>query len=75
MSPGIREVSSQKELDELFEQIRAHGTPTQSRYPGTGYDLPGGGFVGRRESKRFGPTLDINIPAVRDVRKIHVRDE
>ena len=71
-TPGIREVPSAKDLDELFEQLRKHGTPTKSRYPGSGYDLPGGGFVGRRESKRFGPTLDINIPGVPDVKKVHV---
>lgn len=71
-SPGIRRVSSQKELDELFEQLRAHGTPTSRNYPGTGYDLPGGGFVGRRQSHRFGPTLDVDVPGVHDVRKVHV---
>jgi hypothetical protein len=73
MTPGIREVSSQKELDDLFEELRVHGTPTGSRYPGSGYDLTGGGFIGRRQSKKFGPTLDINIPGVEDVTKIHVK--
>jgi hypothetical protein len=72
-SPGIREVSTREELKDLFEQLRIHGTPTSSRYPGTGFDLPGGGFIGLRESRQHGPTLDINIPGLRDVRKIHVR--
>ncbi len=52
--------------------VRAHETPTSRNYPGTGYELPGGGFVGRRQSERFGPTLDVNIPGVHDVRKVHV---
>lgn len=72
-SPGIREVSTRKQLDDLFEELSIHGSPTSSRYPGTGVDLPGGGFVGLRQSQRHGPTLDINIPGLRDVRKIHVR--
>jgi RHS repeat-associated protein len=29
---GIREVASERELDDLFEHLRRHGTPTQSRY-------------------------------------------
>jgi hypothetical protein len=74
-SPGIRELDTADELDEVFEVFRVHGSPTTSRYPGTGFDLPGGGFVGRRESKRFGPTLDINIPGIDDIRKIHVRGQ
>jgi hypothetical protein len=72
-SPGIREVSTREELDDLFEQLRIHGSPTSSKYPGTGIDLEGGGFLGLRQSGRHGPTLDVNIPGVRDVRKIHVR--
>jgi hypothetical protein len=72
-SPGIREVTSQKEIDDQFDALRMHGTPTQNLdYGGIGYDLRGGGFVGRRESKRFGPTLDVDIPNVTDVRKIHI---
>jgi hypothetical protein len=74
-SPGIRELDTADELDEVFEVLRVHGSPTTSRYPGAGFDLPGGGFVGRRESKRFGPTLDINIPGIDDIRKIHVRGQ
>lgn len=71
-SPGIREVDSPAEIDDLFERIRIHGTPTKSRCGGEGYDLPGGGFVGRRNSKKYGPILDINLPGVDDIFKVHV---
>jgi hypothetical protein len=72
-SPGIREVDTPGEVDDLFEQIRIHGTPTKSAYAGEGYDLPGGGFVGRRISEKYGPTLDLNLPGVEDIFKVHVR--
>ena len=70
---GIREVDDAGVVDDLFEQIRIHGTPAKSRYPGEGYDLPGGGFVGRRVSTKHGPTLDVNLPGGDDIFKVHVR--
>jgi hypothetical protein len=72
-TPGIRELPTQKALDDLFDELRVHGAPTRSRYPGVGYDLPDGGFVGRRESKQYGPTLDIKVQGIEDVSKIHVK--
>jgi hypothetical protein len=69
--PGIRTLSSRQALDDLFEQLSARGVPTNSKYPGTGFDLPDGGFVGLRESARYGPTIDINIPGF-EVFKYHL---
>lgn len=73
-SSGIRRVDSEDQLDEVFDKLASQGAPTQRNYPGSGYDLPGGGFVGKRQSADHGPTLDIDVPGFGDVRKIHVGD-
>ena len=62
----------QQAAQELFGQLSAGGTPAnQPTYPGTGVNLPGGGFVGiRPASKSGGPAIDVNIPGI-NIGKIH----
>lgn len=35
------------------------------------FNLPGGGFIGFRESQKYGPTIDINAQGFEDITKIH----
>jgi hypothetical protein len=42
-------------------------------YNGVAIDLPGGGFIGLRESTKHGPTIDINVPGFEDVTKFHFK--
>ena len=70
--PGVQEVQSEAEIQEIFDALTADATPsTKPNYEGKGYDLPGGGFVGLRDSKKYGPTIDINIPGI-PIDKIHL---
>ena len=42
-------------------------------YDGTFREISGLGNIGFRESKEFGPTIDIDIEGLRDIRKIHFK--
>lgn len=69
---NVREVQGgQKKADEIFDDLIVGATPnTSAGYPGTGYDLPTGGWVGLRTSSKSGPpTIDVNIPGI-PIRKI-----
>lgn len=72
--PGrqVREISGgAKEADELFSQLTQGGTAkTPSGYPGKGFELAGGGWVGVRPKSKSGPpTIDVNVPGM-PIRKI-----
>jgi hypothetical protein len=65
--PSIREVpGGQPAADDLFDDLTAGGTPANvPTYPGTMYDLPGGGRVGLRPASKSGPpTIDVDIPGI-----------
>lgn len=73
-TPDIRTVNPKK-LDGIIDALKGLGAkpdPGKTRYPGEWYSLPGnqGGF-GVRESTKGGRTLDVDIPSVPDVSKIH----
>lgn len=68
----IREVSGgPEEVQRLFDELSAGGTPApRPKYPGTGVQLPDGGWVGLRMSDEFGLTLDVDVPGV-SFTKVH----
>ena len=74
--PGIRVLSGDlKAAEDLaldlgkIGQIRNHPKDPG----GVAFDLPGGGFVGLRESKEFGPTIDIKVPGFPEISKLHFK--
>ena len=71
--PGVRTVTP-GQLDGIVDGLKGLGATPGSRgnYPGDWYDLPNnqGGF-GVRDSRGSGRTVDVNIPGVPDVTKIH----
>ena len=76
-SSGIRTVSS-SELDDIEKYLMNLGSekmPKDLSYPnGTWYKLPNGqGRFGIRNSKDFGKTIDINVPSIPSVKKIHIK--
>ncbi|MEO9180359.1 MAG: RHS repeat-associated core domain-containing protein, partial [Acidimicrobiales bacterium] len=70
-SEGVRTLGSD-EMDSTFSKLSNLGEQTSSKYPGKGYDLPNGDFVGMRMSEQFGRTLDVNIKSVEEVTKFHL---
>jgi hypothetical protein len=56
---------------EIFDQLARGGTPYPADYPGTAVELPNGGFVGIRNADTDHPTIDVNIPGIRRVSKLH----
>jgi len=71
MRDGVRTLPSRDALEDLFEQLSSHGIPTTRTYGGRGFDLPNGGFVGLRHSRRWGTTIDVNLPGF-DIDKFHL---
>lgn len=72
-TPDIRTVSP-GQLDGIINGLKGLGAKQGSKanYPGDWYDLPDGqGGFGVRDSKSAGRTLDVNIPGVPDVTKLH----
>jgi hypothetical protein len=72
--PGrkVREVGGGKQAaDKMFDELIKGGTQNNPvGYPGQGYDLVGGGWVGLRPTSKTGePTIDVNIPGI-PLRKI-----
>jgi hypothetical protein len=56
---------------EIFEQLAQGGAPYRGGYPGTAVELPNGGFVGIRNADGDNPTIDVNIPGIPRVSKLH----
>ncbi|WP_431286656.1 hypothetical protein [Roseateles chitinivorans] len=72
-TPDVRTVSP-TELDGIVNDLKGLGAKQGSRgkYPGDWYELPNGqGGFGLRNSKNNGRTIDVNIPGVPEVTKIH----
>jgi len=74
--PDIRILSGDKKIAENLTldlgklgQIRNHPRDPQ----GIAFDLPGGGFIGLRESTKYGATIDIKVRGLEDISKIHFR--
>jgi hypothetical protein len=64
---NIREApGGQSAANNLFGHLTKGGKAnTPAGYPGTGIDLPGGGWVGMRPVSKSGPpTIDIDIPNI-----------
>src|SRR5688572_9658761 len=69
---NVRELpGGNQAADDMFKKLAHGGTPNKpAGYPGSGYDLPGGGWVGLRPASKSGePTIDVNIPGV-PIRKL-----
>jgi RHS repeat-associated protein len=69
-NPGINELpGGLSAAQELFRQGTAGGVPYVPRnnpYPGTIYEVPGGGTIGLRPQSKSGPaTIDVDIPGLR----------
>jgi hypothetical protein len=62
------------QLDGIIDGLKGLGAKLGSKggYPGDWFDLPDGkGGFGIRDSKGNGRTVDVNIPGVPDVTKVH----
>jgi hypothetical protein len=61
----------QKTAEDMFADLSFEGKlNTPPGYPGKGFDLPSGGWVGLRPTSKSGePTIDIDIPGI-PLRKI-----
>jgi hypothetical protein len=72
-SSGVRLVSSEAALNDLFRVLSQGGTIVpNSSYPGTWVRLPNGSFVGIRPvSQSGGATIDFNAPGV-GIFKVHI---
>ena len=71
--PGVQTVPTDK-LTEIIDKLKGSGATLEPErnYPGDWYSLPNGqGGFGVRDSKANGRTLDVNIPSVPDVTKVH----
>ena len=71
----VRTVSPD-ELDKIADRLKGTGAKLNpdKKYPGDWYDLSDGkGGFGIRDSRNNGKSIDINIPGVPDVTKIHQR--
>jgi hypothetical protein len=55
----------------IYGQLATGGTPYPGRYPGTAVEFPDGGFVGIRDADTDNPTIDINLPGIPEVTKLH----
>jgi hypothetical protein len=72
-TPDVRTVHP-GHLDGIIDDLKGLGAKPGSRakYPGDWYELPNGqGGFGVRDSRNNGRTVDVNIPGVPDVTKIH----
>jgi len=65
-APEVRVVQGGPQaIQSLWQRLTAGATaggPTG--YPGSGMNLPGGGWAGLRNSSGYGPTIDVNVPGV-----------
>ena len=72
--PTVREVpGGLPEAQNMFDDLAQGGTPiTRPGYPGTAVQPPEGGFIGLRPvSGSGGPAIDVNVPGIPEIEKIH----
>jgi hypothetical protein len=70
--PSIRNVpGGPTAARRIYEQLAQGGRPYHGDYPGTAVELPTGGFVGIRGADSDHPTIDVNIPGIPQVSKLH----
>jgi RHS repeat-associated protein len=71
--PRTRTIQNEEELNDIFNALTVDAKPFTPKkpYPGNMFELPGGGLVGSRDSKDFGPSLDIHIPGI-PIDKLHL---
>ena len=70
--PSIRNVpGGPSAARQIFDQLSQGGTRYHGDYPGAGAALPNGGFVGIRGADTGHPTIDVNIPGIFQVSKLH----
>ena len=70
--PRIITVQTRQEMQRIFDELTVGKMPgTWHNYPGPNYLVPGWGEVGWRESIRYGPTIDVQIPGIL-IDKIHL---
>jgi hypothetical protein len=60
-----------KAAREIYDRLSRGGTAYHGNYPGTGVELPNGGFIGIRGADTAHPTIDVNIPGLAKVSKLH----
>ncbi len=71
-SAGVYTVSSPDELESLYGELSAGGSPVEGSYPGESVELPDGTRVGiRPTSGSGGPTIDVRLPDGTNL-KVHV---
>jgi RHS repeat-associated protein len=60
-NPNVFVVPTEADLQSLYQQLSAGGTPVQNSYPGSMVELPDGTLVGiRPQSSSGGATIDVN---------------
>jgi hypothetical protein len=70
--PTIRNVPGGPDAaGQIFDQLSQGGSRHHGDYPGTAVALPNGGFVGIRGADTDSPTIDVNIPGILQVSKLH----
>jgi hypothetical protein len=68
----IRDVpGGQQAARAIFDQLSSGGTTFRGRYPGAAVEFPDGGFVGIRGADTDYPTIDVNLPRIPDISKLH----
>ena len=55
----------------IYDRLSRGGMPYDGDYPGIAVELPDGGFVGIRNADTDNPTIDVNIPGIRAIAKLH----
>jgi hypothetical protein len=72
-SPGVREVDTPEEVQEIYDRLSEGGEPIEgSSYPGDVVQQPDGTRVGiRPDSRSGGPTVDIRLPGGQVI-KVHL---
>ena len=56
---------------QIYDQLAQGGSPYHGDYPGMAVELPDGGFIGIRNADTGNPTIDVNIPSISRVSKLH----
>lgn len=71
--PEVREVpGGLPKAEEIYTRLHRGGAVnTPPGYDGEGRDVPSGGWVGLRPRAEGSPAVDVNVPSVPEIGKIH----